>query len=988
MRISVNHLFLLLIIALVFTSCKQKNNNKSATQDVETKILFEEKKEVDSKLFGLKSWVTDEVKFNDHPTIKLNSKHKYGLDVKLENLVPDAFVRITVWRNSKTHAGKIAITSKDIKFYQYGFDIVEYRKDGWHKMILEAFISPLYNGEEAKVYVMNPDKEEAYFSDLKVTVYNKKPYPIYEEKNTIELLIDEETISYINKKRKVSFRNGVITKKTKKEFDAKIVINKTEYPATLRIKGDWLDHIQGNKWSFRIKMKAGNFHGMKEFSIQEPGTREYLSEWVLHKLFESEDVLTTRYGFVPVKLNGASLGIYAYEEHFEKRLVESRNRREGPILKFDEDPMWIISRGNVGKKEGFLTWGPVMESATIKPFKKKTTMKNENLRQQYLIGQNLLNQYRYDDEPISDLFKIEPFAKFYALTNVARVWHPLRWHNERFYYDPVASKLEVIAYDCNTRLNVDEKKPWLTPDLIFEGTSVFFYDSYLAYSPFNDASFLQQYLTVMEQYLNTDKLLTVFDQNLEQIKIYEEWIKREYTHYNYNYDFLSNSIKKLKPQYQALKDKLRKNELKAILKSSSYNYGKNEPLEGFMLQGFTESFGKIRVRNFHTKQMYLIGYSSKERPEQGVTLFEEAIRFEAYKGLSEIDKKDVSCLYTPDKIYFKDNLQDTTIYDIKVMPWPEPGHDSPRQNLLKNAITKSSELVKVSGNIIVFNPGKHIITEPVVISSGMKVVINEETHLDFIEGAFFLSFSPVEIKGKANNKVIIESSDGTARGFTVIGAGERSNIEHTTFDGWNTLDYNGWTLTGAITFYESDVTINNTDFLNNNCEDALNVIRADFTLKHSLIANAFADGFDADFTTGLVSDCDFKRIGNDGIDYSGSEITIENVRIDHAGDKGISGGEASTLYLKNIVISNSNIGIASKDQSKLFIENIQLINCNCGFAAYQKKMEFGPAELVVTKCEFKDVKEVYLLDKESVIVLEGNKNKGDVKLNVDSLYAQ
>ena len=401
----------------------------------------------------------------------------------------------------------------------------------------------------------------------------------------------------------------------------------------MRIKGDWLDHIQGNKWSFRIKMKAGNFHGMKEFSIQEPGTREYLSEWVLHKLFESEDVLTTRYGFVPVKLNGASLGIYAYEEHFEKRLIESSNRREGPILKFDEDPMWVISRRNVGKKEGSLVWGPVMESAIINPFKKKSSMYNETLRQQYLIGQNLLNQYRYDDAPISDLFKIEQLAKFYALTNIGRVWHPLRWHNERYYYDPVASKLEVIAYDCYTRAKVDEIEPWLTPNLIYKGTSVYFYDTYLAYSPFNDPAFLNQYLTVIEEYLNTDKLLLLFDNYKEQIKLSENWIQREYEYYHYNYDLISNSIIELEPQYQILKNNLNEKELKASLKASSYNYGVNGPIEGFMLQGFTEAYGKIRVRNFHKKQLFLIGYSSKERPEQVITMFEEEIRFEGYKGL-------------------------------------------------------------------------------------------------------------------------------------------------------------------------------------------------------------------------------------------------------------------------------------------------------------------------------------------------------------------
>ncbi len=322
------------------------------------------------------------------------------------------------------------------------------------------------------------------------------------------------------------------------------------------------------------------------------------------------------------------------------------------------------------------------------------------------------------------------------------------------------------------------------------------------------------------------------------------------------------------------------------------------------------------------------------------------------------------------------------------MPWPEPGHDSPRQELLKNAITKSNDFAIVSGNTLKFKPGKYVFKKPVVIPAGMNVIITKGSHLDFIEGAFFLSFSPVNIKGSANKKVIIESSDGTGMGFTIIGSSERSNIENVKFKGWNTLNYKGWNLTGAVTFYESDVTIVHTEFLNNNCEDALNVVRADFMLKQSLIANAFADGFDADFTTGIVYDCDFKHIGNDGIDYSGSKIKIENVRIDGAGDKGISGGEASTLNLKNIIISNSNIGIASKDQSKLIIEQVKVTNCNYGFAAYQKKMEFGPSEMIITKYELDNVQDIFLLDKESIIDLEGTIYKGDVKLNVDSLYNQ
>ena len=83
------------------------------------------------------------------------------------------------------------------------------------------------------------------------------------------------------------------------------------------------------------------------FSIQSPDTRSFLNEWVMHQFFKKEEVLTTRYTFMPVYINNVEMGIYAVEEHFEKQLLESKDKREGPILKFDE--------------EGFGKWFLIME---------------------------------------------------------------------------------------------------------------------------------------------------------------------------------------------------------------------------------------------------------------------------------------------------------------------------------------------------------------------------------------------------------------------------------------------------------------------------------------------------------------------------------------------------------------------------------------------------------------------------------------------------
>jgi len=63
---------------------------------------------------------------------------------------------------------------------------------------------------------------------------------------------------------------------------------------------------------------------MRVFSVQSPLSRLGVNEWFLHQFMISEDLLTTRYGFMPVTIIGENTGIYAYEEHFTKQLVESQ----------------------------------------------------------------------------------------------------------------------------------------------------------------------------------------------------------------------------------------------------------------------------------------------------------------------------------------------------------------------------------------------------------------------------------------------------------------------------------------------------------------------------------------------------------------------------------------------------------------------------------------------------------------------------------------
>ncbi len=54
--------------------------------------------------------------------------------------------------------------------------------------------------------------------------------------------------------------------------------------AKFRVKGDWTDHLEGEKWSFRINLQEeGQILGTRQFSIETPSSRNFLYEWAFHK---------------------------------------------------------------------------------------------------------------------------------------------------------------------------------------------------------------------------------------------------------------------------------------------------------------------------------------------------------------------------------------------------------------------------------------------------------------------------------------------------------------------------------------------------------------------------------------------------------------------------------------------------------------------------------------------------------------------------------
>lgn len=265
------------------------------------------------------------------------------------------------------------------------------------------------------------------------------------------------------------------------------------------------------------------------------------------------------------------------------------------------------------------------------------------------------------------------------------------------------------------------------------------------------------------------------------------------------------------------------------------------------------------------------------------------------------------------------------------------------------------------------------ISSPLIIPKGYLFVLEPGKKIDIIDGGLIVSYSPLSFLGNKLKPIKVYSSDKKGQGILVLSEGLKSNLKYVDFDNLKNPKHGNWEVSGAITFYESPVRLENISIKNNRCEDAINIFRTNFTMSQVEISNTQSDAFDGDFVTGTISNSSFINLGNDAIDVSGSNLIIKNVVITNAGDKGLSAGEDSKMIVDNVEIVDSEIAIAGKDLSVVDAKNLKIVNTKLGFTAFQKKPEFGPSKITVNGISMSGIETKYLIERSSSLYVDNKK---------------
>jgi hypothetical protein len=284
------------------------------------------------------------------------------------------------------------------------------------------------------------------------------------------------------------------------------------------------------------------------------------------------------------------------------------------------------------------------------------------------------------------------------------------------------------------------------------------------------------------------------------------------------------------------------------------------------------------------------------------------------------------------------------------------------------------------------------VAKKIIIPKGLKVVLNAGETIDLISSSSILSYSAFNINGEIGKMVKVTSSDSTGEGIHILQNKDSTKINYLDFSNqsslYDTLKYNHQSLPSAFTVYGGKVTIENSDFKDLKSEDAVNLFRCKFKIDNIKIENTFSDAFDADFCSGFMKNCSFKNCGNDGVDISGGRLEISESEFLNIKDKAISAGEESKLKASNCMIQNSSMGIISKDLSVVeSIEN-KLLDCEIGYCAFQKKGEFGPAEILSTSDEITNCLLNDLIEYNSNLTFDGEKIRVFQNNVIDYLYGK
>jgi hypothetical protein len=768
----------------------------------------------------------------------------------------------------------------------------------------------------------------------------------------LSIEIRDKDFKLLEKNRNTALERGVIVNDMDGDYvPAEMTFEGKKMKVKLRLKGHMTDHLQNDKWSFRIKIKdkKNSFMGMKRFSIQHPGTRGYIYEWIYHELMKKEGVIALRYKFINVTVNGRDWGIYAVEENFEKELVENNARPEGPLLRFNPDMYWL-QRLDMMKREATVAEYSSYYSSNPEAYREDYVLEDSLQRQYYLKAIALMEGVRERKIPVDRAFDIDKLAKYHAVIDLVGGQNSIDWSDVKYYYNPVTQKLEPVAYESFTD---------------FSGRAIA--GTYKYVQPDSNENYEDWHTTLFS--------------NRIFFKRYVETLER-LSEPSYLDDFFSDANKELQSNLAILYREF------PYKKFEKEGYYRNQKIIRKILDVPIAFHAYFKERTGNTLRFQLGPIGSLPVEVRSVTIGkaeafpQEPLILPSKQQGDYVQYREYEFVL-PEGTVWNDSLSSEMImnYSIPgarlqkkqpVFSFPHtddefiaPGLVDPKGNVKEFSFLDIDEAKKT----IQVRPGKQQLLKDLVVPAGYVLMAGPGVSMDLLKSARIISFSPFLFSGTEDQPVLITSGDHTGQGIELLNAGV-SEFRCVDFRGHPAIKDTQWKRSGLITVYDCSAHFSGCTFSDCGTEDVLSFIRSEFSFDKCLFSQLKNDAVDADYSSGKIRGCVFESCAENALDAMMSRVSVEDVYI-KGSVKGLNVKAGAELKGRKLKISNTGIAISAEDNSGLALEAVEITDCENGIAGYKNKPGGGYPDISISSLSMKNVSKEYLKEKKASMLING-----------------
>ena len=750
------------------------------------------------------------------------------------------------------------------------------------------------------------------------------------------------------RKRDEALRKRVLVQEADDFVPAEIRMGDRTIRVKLRLKGDETDHLEGDKWSFRVRVRGKeHLFGMRRFSIQHPWVRGFQGEALFFETLRYLDVLAPRYFFVTVTVNGKDIGVMAVEEHFSKEMLEANERKESVIVRFDESLVWQYndSRTNAGLGGIYDNF----HTSPIDAFGSSRIAGVPKLALDNSVATGLLRGFSSGALAPSTVFDAELMGRFAAAADAWGSWHSFSWRNMRFYFNPLSAKLEPIGFDASIQFRSAPGQR--------RGTD------------------MPIVALMRERILADDDIFPIYKRTLrelrEQVAGRGELVDRLRT-------VEAAGLPLLRTEFFLLDGF----ELDELIERTDILLGLDDA--SLLTQTYAAEKYPALIQGWQIEQdgVHFLELSNSMPFELTIDSIFWAGQDGTRLGDVEILSKRVTTLAATPKFGAPDIVRlryrprngtaghgasihvaarisgEPETYLAAAMPYhatlDEP--PLPRSSVAAQLAAHGFLRYDAAVRALRIPAGHWQVDETIIVPPGHSLLVDPGTTLTFAPDTGLIAHGPVQSRGSAERPIVLRGraapgEPGRWEGVAVLNAPESSHWSHTRVLDTTGFRRGGWQPTGAVLFYRSEVKLDHCSFSGNLAEDALNIVHSRFEISGIEIDDTASDAFDADFSDGIVIDGSFSNIGTlgggDAIDISGSTVTVSGTRFEKISDKALSVGERSRMTAARITVLDSGSGAVAKDGSALDISDSEIRNpANAGLMAYIKKPEYGAARII------------------------------------------